>query len=164
MLTFKKSLVMISFLLLAACGGSGETKVTKIDGSSNEAADQSIRKMLYGMKDQESIQWEDDIRLIKKQYKNDYGQKLAGKRLEDLRPMIADSKTYWSQHTREILIADNQKEIDSLQAKLEQQKAVNVPATIISETESRIHNYQKIIGDLKALTDEQVFEMSGCSC
>jgi hypothetical protein len=164
MRTYTKAMVMISFLLLAACGGSGETKVTKIDGTSNATAEQSLRKMLYGMKDQESIQWQNDIRLIKSRYEGDFGKMVAGKSLEDLRPMIDDSRKYWVERSRALHIGIEQKEIDSLQAKLKEQTDLGVNSVITSKTEARIRMYEKSIEEMKALSDEDVLKTYGCSC
>lgn len=163
--TFKKAVLLATVLVLAACG---ESKVTKIDGTSNGTADNSFQKMIYGMPSGESLQWELDIKMLKSRYQGDeFAKRFNGKTLEDLKPEIADTKTHFIKINRERHAATEQEEIDKLQVKLaefEAQGESNIKYMMIAKTKARIDMYTKSRDEILALSDEQAWNTFGCGC
>ena len=159
----KKAILIASFLILAACG---EAKITKIDGTSNATADRSFQKMIYGMPSGDSLQWEIDFNMLKSRY-DEFAKRFNGKTLEDLKPEIADTKTYFIKINRDRHAATEQKEIDGLQVKLaefEAQGESNIKYVMIAETKARIDMYTKSRDEILALNDEQAWKKFGCGC
>jgi hypothetical protein len=103
--------------MLAACG---ESKVTKVDGSSVSAADASLKKMMQGMKDDQYIQVANDFKMLHSRYKGDEFLKVVGgKDLDGLKAEAADTKAYFIAKGRERFIQKDQDEIDRLQARVD---------------------------------------------
>ncbi|MDP9653501.1 UNVERIFIED_ORG: hypothetical protein J2W87_001410 [Pseudomonas putida] len=161
----KKSLLLATFLVLAACGPS----VPKIDGASNAMAYRSLEKIINTMPDGESIQWQTDVVMLKSRYSADeeFSKKFGGKTLEELKPAIAETKTYFIKINRDRHAAIEQKEIDDLQVKLaefEAQDESNTKYRMIAKTKANIDMYTKSRDQILALNDEQVWDKFGCGC
>jgi hypothetical protein len=163
-LSVKKAVLIASILVLAACGG--ESKVTEIDGTSSATADRSFQKMIYGLPD--SLQWEIDKNMLTSRYEGEeFAKRFDGKTLEDLKPDIAETKTYFIKINRDRHAATEQEEIDKLQVKLadfEAQPESNIKYIMIAETKARIDMYVKSRDEILALNDEQAWKTFGCGC
>lgn len=161
----KKAILIASFLILSACG---ESKITKIDGTNSATADRSFQKMIYGMPSGDSLQWELDMKILKSRYEGDeFAKRFDGKTLEDLKPEIAETKTYFIKINRDRHAATEQKEIDALQVKLaefEAQGESNIKYVMIAKTKARIDMYTKSRDEILALSDEQAWKTFGCGC
>lgn len=162
----KKAILIVSFLILAACG---EAKITKIDGTSNATAEQTFKVLTKGMKDGESLQWRWDFNMLKSRYSegDQFAKKVDDKTLDELRPDIAETKTYFIKINRERHAATEQAEIDKLQVKLagfEADGESNLKYIMIAQTKARIDMYTKSRDEILALNDEQAWKKFGCGC
>jgi hypothetical protein len=171
MRTFKNAVVLVSVLLLAACGGSNadESKVTKVDGTSNATAKRSLEKMVNTMPDAESIQWQTDVAMLGSRYPEgeEFSKRFGGKTLEELKPAIAEAKTYFINTNRERVVAAVQVDIDEQQAKLagfESTPDSNTKNMMIAKTKGKIIERTQARDAVLALTDDQFFSEYGCAC
>lgn len=163
--TFKKAVLLATVLVLSACGG--ESKTTKIDGTSSATADRSFKKMTYGMPSGDSLKWEIEVNMLKSRYGDEFAKRFDGKTLEDLKPDIADTKTYFIKINRERHAATEQEQIDALQVKLagfEADGESNLKYLMIDKTKARIAMYTKSRDEILALSDEQAWKTFGCGC
>ncbi|SCX25051.1 hypothetical protein SAMN03159437_02627 [Pseudomonas sp. NFACC25] len=113
----KKLVLALSIVMLAACG---ESKVTKVDGSSLLTADQTLKAMGKDLSQGESINYLVDIRMLHARYNNaEFGKKLDGMDMEEVRKEMASTKAYFIDLNRKRFIKVEQDEIDRLTAKVE---------------------------------------------
>ncbi|VVP59743.1 hypothetical protein PS850_06124 [Pseudomonas fluorescens] len=132
-------------------------------------AQRSLDKMINTMPDGESIQWQNDVAMLKSRYSegDQFAKRFGGKTLEDLKPDIADTKTYFIKWNRDRHAAVEQKEIDELQVKLtgfESSPESNIKYVMIAQTKSRIEMYTKSRDSILALSDDQAWAEFGCGC
>lgn len=169
MRTFKNAVVLASVLLLAACGGGGESKVTKIDGTSNATAQRSLDKMIKTMPDNASIQWQNDVAMLKSRYPegDEFAKQFGGKTLDELKPAIAEAKAHYIKFNRDRNAAEVQADIDELKVKLESFQGSpesNTRNIMIAQTEAKMAARTKARDAILAMNDDQAWAEFGCGC
>lgn len=167
----RKMVLALSVVMLAACG---ESKITKVDGTSLQTADQTLRAMGKDLSQGESINYLVDVKMLHSRYSNaEFGKKLDGMDMEEVRKEMASTKAYFIDLNRNRFIKIEQDEIDRLSEKVarttELHKATDSafdPETSIwtSKDLSKISQLQARQEEYRTQTDADFFDIHGCGC
>lgn len=166
----KKLVLALSIVMLAACG---ESKITKVDGSSLLTADQTLKAMGKDLSQGESINYLVDVRMLHTRYSNaEFGKKLDGMDMEEVRKEMASTKAYFIDLNRKRFIKIEQYEIDRLNAKVAAVSALRTtdedfdPETSVwtAQDIARIKERQRRQEEYRTQTDDEFFSVHGCGC
>jgi hypothetical protein len=160
---FKKSVVLAAMLLLAACG---ESKITKIDGASDQSLQHTFRQVVGDIHDPSQIlQWDLDLKMLKHRYPDgQYLKVLHGKTIEGMKPLIVEAHTFYLKEHRVRMLRIEQEQLDAEQAKLDEwntQPDSNIKPVRMGQLEARVKMYTKSRDELAALSDEQFVKIYG---
>ncbi|WP_338923930.1 hypothetical protein V0M98_37590 (plasmid) [Pseudomonas silesiensis] len=160
---FKKSVVLAAVLLLAACG---ESKITKIDGTSDQTLQHTFRQVVGDIHDPSQIlQWDLDLKMLRHRYPDgEYLKVLDGKTIEGMKPLIVEAHTFFLKEHRGMMLRIEQEQLDAEKAKLDgitAQPDSNLKVVMLSQQEARVRMYTKSRDELAALTDEQFVKIYG---
>lgn len=112
----KKLVLALSVVMLAACG---ESKITKVDGTNVTTADQTLKAMGKELNQNDSVNYLVDIRMLHSRYDNaEFGKKLDGMNMSEVRKEMAATKAYFIDLNRERFVKIEQVEIDRLTDKV----------------------------------------------
>lgn len=170
MITLKKAVLIASLVMLAACG---ESKVTKVDGTSLLSADQTLKAMGKDLSEHDSINYLVDVRMLHSRYSNaEFGKKLDGMDMEEVRKEMASTKAYFIDLNRKRFIKIEQDEIDRLSAKVAAVSALRTtdkdfdPETSVwtAQDIARIKERQRRQEEYRTQTDDEFFSEHGCGC
>lgn len=114
----KKLVLTLSVVMLAACG---ESRVTRVDGTSVATADQTLRAIEKGLKlnENDQIAYEVDVKMLHSRYEGmEFAKVLDGKDIDGIRAEVADTKAYFIERGRKRFAETEQATIDSLTEKV----------------------------------------------
>lgn len=168
----KKIALALAVVMLTACG---ESKVTEIDGTTSASADQSLKAMMKGMKDNEYLEMAGNIKMLHSRYKGEeFAKVLNGKDMEEFNAEVADTKKFFIQRGKERATAELQADIDDLLRKNAEFTEVRVQGgdtsfdptshPFTSKNLSRIENYKQEQATLASLSDDAYWKEYGCGC
>jgi len=167
----KKLVLALSIVMLAACG---ESKITKVDGTTVTTADQTLKAMGKELSENDSINYLVDIRMLHSRYSNaDFGKKLDGMDMEEVRKEMASTKAYFITLNRERFVKIEQVTIDKLTEKVarvsELRRSMEKdfdPETSIwtSGDLALIRELQRRQEEYRTQTDDEFFNIHGCGC
>lgn len=172
MFSLKKAVLVASMIVLAACG---ESKITEVDGTTSASADQSLKAMMKGMKDNEYLQMAGDIKMLHARYPGEeFGKALNGKDMDGFNAEVADTKKFFIQRGKDRSNTEIQAEIDELVQKNKEFTDFRIqsgdtsfdPANhpFTSKNLSRIENYKQKQAALASLSDDDYWKEYGCGC
>ncbi|AYN11797.1 hypothetical protein [Pseudomonas putida] len=168
----KKIALALAVVMLTACG---ESKVTEIDGTTSASADQSLKAMMKGMKDNEYLEMSGNIKMLHSRYPGEeFGKALNGKDMDGFNAEVADTKKFFIQRGKERATAALQTDIDELTQKNQEFTEFRIqsgdtsfdPANhpFTSKNLSRIENYKQKQATLASLSDDAYWKEYGCGC
>lgn len=167
----KKLILALSVVMLTACG---ESKITEVDGSSLLTADQTLKAMGKDLSQGESINYLVDIRMLHSRYSDaEFGQKLDGMDMKEVRKEMADTKAYFIDINRKRFIKIEQDDIDRLSEKVAkvselrraQEKDFDPETSVWTANDlAKIRQLKARQEEYRTQTDQEFFDIHGCGC
>lgn len=167
----KKLLLALSIVMLAACG---ESKITKVDGTTVTTADQTLKAIGKELSEHDSINYLVDIRMLHSRYSNaEFGKKLDGMDIEEVRKEMASTKAYFIDLNRERFVKIEQIQIDKLTDKVakvsELRRTMETdfdPETSVwtARDLSAIRELQRRQEEYRTQSADEFFKIHGCGC
>ncbi|MBF8766358.1 hypothetical protein IR009_14140 [Pseudomonas putida] len=168
----KKIALALAVVMLTACG---ESKVTEVDGTTSASADQSLKAMMKGMKDNEYLEMAGNIKMLHSRYPGEeFGKALNGKDMDGFNAEVADTKKFFIQRGKERSNTEIQAHIDELVQKNKEFTDFRIQSgdtsfnpenhPFTSKNLSRIENYKQKQATLASLSDDAYWKEYGCGC
>ena len=167
----KKLVLALSVVMLAACG---ESKITKVDGTSVQTADMTLKAMGKGLSEHDSVNYGVAIRMLHSRYDNaEFGKKLDGMNIDEVYKEIADTKAHFIALNRERFVQIEQVHIDKLQQKVDRVTALQRETKPDFDPETHVYTRLDIASireaqrrqELYRTQDaEEFYKEHGCGC